>query len=134
MITLYKILCKNKNIHFIDVSLWDSFKLVDDGPHKGKSLLKLFTDIDRGEKLLTVAGKIFSYEDIEILENNSVDLFCLGRAAILDHQFPNRLKAERSNFQPYSAPVTRSHLLREGLSETFIDYMSTWKNFVSDVT
>ena len=57
MITL-QILCKNKNIHFIDVSLWDSFKLVDDGPHKGKSLLKLFTDIDRGEKLLT-AGKIF---------------------------------------------------------------------------
>ena len=133
MITLYKILCKNKNIHFIDVSLWDSFKLVDDGPHKGKSLLRLFTDIDRGEKLLTVAGKIFSYEDIEILENNSVDFFCLGRAAILDHQFPNRLKVERSNFQPYSAPVTRSHLLREGLSETFVDYMSTWKNFVSDV-
>ena len=73
-----------------------------------------------------------SYEDIEILQNNNVDFFCLGRAAILDHQFPNRLKAEGSNFQPYSAPVTRDHLLKEGLSETFVNYMATWKNFVSD--
>ena len=71
-------------------------------------------------------------QDIEILQNNNVDFFCLGRAAILDHQFPNRLKAEGSNFQPYSAPVTRDHLLKEGLSETFVNYMATWKNFVSD--
>ena len=132
MVTLYKTLCENTNVHFIDISLWDSFKLVDDGPLKGESLLKQFTAIDRGEKLLTVAGKIFSYEDIEILRNNNVDFFCLGRAAILDHQFPNRLKADGPNFEPYSAPVTRNHLLREGLSETFVDYMSTWKNFVSD--
>ena len=132
MITLYKMLCKNNYVHFIDISLWDSFKLVEDGTFSGESLLKLFTTIDRGEKLLTVAGKIFSYEDIEILQRNNVDFFCLGRAAILDHQFPNRLKAEGSNFQPYSAPVTRDHLLKEGLSAKFVDYMSTWKNFVSD--
>ena len=134
MISLYKILCNNSDIHFIDVSLWDSFKLVDDGPQKGESLLKLFTTINRGEKLLTVAGKIFSYEDIEILQNNNVDFFCLGRAAILDHQFPNRLKVEGSNFRAHSAPVTRDHLLQEGLSETFVDYMSTWKNFVSNAS
>ena len=125
-------LCKNNYVHFIDISLWDSFKLVEDGTFAGESLLKLFTAIDRGKKLLTVAGKIFSYEDIEILQRNNVDFFCLGRAAILDHQFPNRLKAEGSNFQPYSAPVTRDHLLEEGLSAKFVDYMSTWKNFVSD--
>ena len=132
MVKLYKMLCENTNVHFIDISLWDSFKLVDDGPLKGESLLKQFTPIDRGEKLLTVAGKIFSYEDIEILRNNNVDFFCLGRAAILDHQFPNRLKVDGPNFEPYSAPVSRDHLLSEGLSETFVDYMSTWKNFVSD--
>ena len=132
MITLYKMLCENNYVHFIDISLWDSFKLVEDGPYSGESLLKLFTTINRGKKLLTVAGKIFSYEDIEILQRNNVDFFCLGRAAILDHQFPNRLKTEGSNFQPYSAPVTRDHLLKEGLSTKFVDYMSTWKNFVSD--
>ena len=71
-------------------------------------------------------------KNMKILQNNNVDFFCLGRAAILDHQFPNRLKAEGSNFQPYSAPVTRDHLLKEGLSETFVNYMATWKNFVSD--
>ena len=91
---------------------------------------KIFSEIDREEKKLTVAGKIFSYEDIEILDQNNVDFFCLGRAAILDHQFPKRLKEMGYNFDSYSAPVSRNHLLSEGLSEKFIDYMSTWKNFV----
>ena len=74
---------KNKNIHFIDVSP-DSFKLVDMFPKE--RVIELFTDIDRGEKLLTVAGKIFSYEDIEHLKI-IMSIFRLGRAAILDHQF-----------------------------------------------
>ena len=132
MLTLYKSLCDNNNIHFIDISLWDSFKLVDEGPYKGESLMKLFTKIDRGDKLLTVAGKVFSLEDIKILENNNIDFYCLGRAAILDHQFPNRLREKGSSFVPYSTPVSRAHLFKEGLSETFVDYMSTWKNFVDD--
>ena len=86
-----------------------------------------------------ISPERFGLDTIEMItlykmlcENNNVDFFCLGRAAILDHQFPNRLKAEGSNFQPYSAPVTRDHLLKEGLSETFVNYMATWKNFVSD--
>ena len=95
-----------------------------------KSLLKIFSEINREGKKLTVAGKIFSYEDIEILAQNNVDFFCLGRAAILDHQFPKRLKKMGYDFDAYSAPVSRNHLSSEGLSEKFIDYMSTWKNFV----
>ena len=130
MIILYKNLCQKTNIHFIDLSLWDSFKLLDSAAYKGKSLLKIFSEIKRKGKKLTVAGRIFSYEDIEILEKNKVDFFCLGRAAILDHQFPKRLKEMGYNFDAYSAPVSRNHLLSEGLSEKFIDYMSTWKNFV----
>ena len=73
--------------------------------------------INREEKKLTVAGKIFSYEDIEILAQNNVDFFCLGRAAILDHQFPKRLKKMGYDFDAYSAPVSRNHLSSEGLSE-----------------
>ncbi len=132
MIALYKKLCLKTDIHFIDLSLWDSFKILDSGVYKGQSLLKIFSEIDRKEKKLTVAGKIFSYEDIQILVNNNVDFFCLGRAAILDHQFPKRLKNMGYNFDAYSAPVSRKHLSLEGLSEKFIDYMSTWKNFVEN--
>ena len=130
MIVLYKKLCQKTDIHFIDLSLWDSFKLLDSEAYKGKSLLKIFSEINREGKKLTVAGKIFSYEDIEILAQNNVDFFCLGRAAILDHQFPKRLKKMGYDFDAYSAPVSRNHLSSEGLSEKFIDYMSTWKNFV----
>jgi len=127
---LYTKLCQSTNIHFIDLSLWDSFKLLDIDEFKGESLLKVFSEINREEKKLTVAGKIFSYEDIQILARNNVDFFCLGRAAILDHQFPKRLKKMGYNFDSYSAPVSRNHLSSEGLSTKFIDYMSTWKNFV----
>ena len=133
MIVLYRLLCEKTNIDFIDLSLWDSFKLLDSGKHAGRSLLKLFTNINRQGKKLTVAGKIFSFEDIEILAQNQVDFFCLGRAAILDHQFPRRLRELGSNFQSFSAPVSRCHLASEGLSEKFIDYMATWKNFVEPI-
>jgi 2,4-dienoyl-CoA reductase-like NADH-dependent reductase (Old Yellow Enzyme family) len=130
MVVLFTRLCKETNIDFIDLSLWDSFKLSDSPKYNGTSLLKIFTDIERGKKKLTVAGKIFSYEDMQILDQNNVDFFCLGRAAILDHQFPKRLCSQGPDFEAFSAPVSRSHLALEGLSEQFIDYMATWKNFV----
>ena len=53
----------------------------------------------------------------------------LGRAAILHHDYPNRLNAD-SNFVPVNLPVPAQHLHAEGLSAAFVDYMKNWKGFV----
>ena len=53
----------------------------------------------------------------------------LGRAAILHHDFPTRMSADQG-FQPVDLPVSEEHLLNEGLSPSFVDYMKNWKGFV----
>ena len=55
----------------------------------------------------------------------------LGRAAILHHDFPQRVAADR-DFEMASLPVTEAYLRQEGLGETFITYMKNWKGFVAE--
>ena len=61
--------------------------------------------------------------------NHDIDWVMLGRAAILQHDFPNRYAAD-AGFIPVPLPVTRDYLADEGLSVKFIDYMATWPGFV----
>ncbi len=91
-----------------------------------------FTELDRGETRLGVAGKIRTPAEAESTLAAGVDWIMLGRAAILHHDFPNRY-ADDPGFQPSSLPVTREYLATEGLSPKFVDYMAGWKGFVSDV-
>ena len=50
---------------------------------------------------------------------------------ILHHDYPLRVQAD-ANFKPASLPVSAEHLRAEGLSNTFVEYMKTWKGFVKD--
>ena len=53
----------------------------------------------------------------------------LGRAAILHHDFPN-LYRDNPEFTPVENPVSRAHLVEEGLSDKFIAYMGSWEGFM----
>jgi len=60
------------------------------------------------------------------------DWIMLGRAAMLQHDFPNRYKAD-SSFKPVEMPVTRQYLKDEGLSEKFQTYVfGRWPEFFAD--
>jgi len=61
--------------------------------------------------------------------DHNIDWIMVGRAAILQHDFPNRY-VEDACFTPVSLPVTRRYLEVEGLSATFIDHMVAWPGFV----
>ena len=50
----------------------------------------------------------------------------LGRAAILQHNFPKLYEAD-SSFSPVQAPVSKEYLRDEGLSDKFIQYVGNWK-------
>ena len=39
---------------------------------------------------------------------------------------------ENQDFEPIELPVPRSHLIKEGLSEKFIEYMGAWPGFVGE--
>ena len=39
---------------------------------------------------------------------------------------------ENQDFEPIELPVPRSHLIKEGLSEKFVEYMGAWPGFVEE--
>ncbi|HEX5377153.1 MAG TPA: NADH:flavin oxidoreductase [Phenylobacterium sp.] len=116
-------------IDYLDMSLWDAFKEPVEEAFKGRSLMSYFTELDRGNVRLGVAGKIMTAADARSVLEAGADFAVVGRAAILHHDYP-RLVRSNPDFHPISLPVTRDHLRAEGLGPAFVDYMSTWKGFV----
>jgi 2,4-dienoyl-CoA reductase-like NADH-dependent reductase (Old Yellow Enzyme family) len=129
--TVSQQLINSGQIDFLDISLWDSFKLPEEEEHTSKSLLAHFTELDFKNVLFTVAGKIYSGIDVTTIINAGVDFVTIGRSAILHHDFPTKVM-EDPNFKPTKIPVTENYLRQEGLSEKFITYMKKWEGFVAD--
>ncbi len=120
-------------VDLLDMSLWDVFKEPEDEAFKGRSLLSLFTPLERGDVRLSAAGNIRSARDAEKVLAAGADIVTIGRAAILHHDFPERCRSN-PDFVPAALPVTAAYLEAEGLSGKFIDYMKSWAGFVSDPT
>ena len=119
-------------IDFLDMSLWDIFKEPGNPDFKGRSLMSYFTELDRGDTRLGVAGMIRSPEHAVAAMQAGADWVMLGRAAILHHDFPNRYQQD-AGFQPAELPVTRDYLSAEGLSQRFIDYVKKgWPDYIAD--
>jgi 2,4-dienoyl-CoA reductase-like NADH-dependent reductase (Old Yellow Enzyme family) len=123
-----RLILENK-IDFIDLSLWDVFKLPEEKELKNKSLLSYFTELDFGNVCLTAAGKIRNGEDVARALHAGLDFVTIGRSAILHHDFPVRV-IENPNFKIRQTPVSRDYLRSEGLGDNFINYMTNWPNFV----
>ncbi|KRB51070.1 MAG: NADH:flavin oxidoreductase [Pseudomonadota bacterium] len=116
-------------IDYLDMSLWDVAKEPNEEAFKGKTLMSYFTELDRGNVRLGVAGKIMSAQTARQCLENGADYVLIGRAAILHHDYPQKVAAD-PDFTPIALPVTREHLQAEGLGPAFVDYMNTWKGFV----
>lgn len=116
---------------YIDISCWDTFKEPEDPVFKGRPIMDWFTDLDRGQTRLGVAGKLMTGRSVlECLRRNA-DFVFIGRGAILHHDFVQQIAAN-PDFVSTSLPVSRSYLADEGLGAQFIEYMATWPGFVSD--
>lgn len=116
-------------LDYLDMSLWDCWKEPEDDRYKGKALIEHFAALPRGTTPLGVAGKIMSAADVRRCLDAGIDFVLLGRAAILHHDFPQKMAAN-PDFESIARPVTRDHLRGEGLSEPFVNYMASWPGFV----
>jgi 2,4-dienoyl-CoA reductase-like NADH-dependent reductase (Old Yellow Enzyme family) len=118
-------------VDYLDMSLWDVAKEPEEEAFKGRSLMSYFTDLSRGSVKLGAAGKIGGAEEAASVLAAGCDFVVVGRAAILRHDFPERVQRDPHYVSP-SLPVTVRHLADEGLGPRFIDYMRTWAGFVAD--
>ncbi|MDZ4372234.1 MAG: NADH:flavin oxidoreductase [Phenylobacterium sp.] len=119
---------RDGRIDYLDMSLWDAFKEPVEEEFKGRTLMSYFTDLDRGQVRLGVAGKITSPAAAAQMLENGADYVLIGRAANKHHDFPER--ARDPSFTPIALPVTAEHLQNEGLGPAFVTYMATWPGFV----
>lgn len=128
-----KTVCQNlvdlDKIDFLDISLWDVFKMPHEEKYQEISLLEHFKSIDFKNVKWTVAGKISNAKDVQKVLDNNVDFVSIGTSAILHHNFP-QLVIENPDFCPVEVPISKEHLKKEGLSETFITYLKRWPDFV----
>ena len=121
---LFQRLVADGRVDFIDLSLWDVFKAPNDEEFKQRPLIDWFTELDRGNVRVGVAGKITNAATALRCLEHGADFVLLGRAAILHHDFPRQALANPA-FTAVSLPVTRAYLRAEGLSPVFVDYMAT---------
>jgi len=129
IVTLAQQLMHSGDVDYLDMSLWDVMKEPVDDSLKGRSLMSYFTELDRRDTRLGVAGKVYSAEAARACLAAGVDFVLLGRAAILHHDFPQRVAADEQ-FEVVPLPVTAQYLKNEGLGDAFIGYMKGWKGFV----
>ena len=116
-------------IDLLDLSLWDVCKEPEEAEFKGRSLLSYFTGLERGRVRIGAAGKIMTADDARRVIAAGADIAIVGRAAILHHDFPQRVQAD-PGFRSAPLPVTAEHLRNEGLGPAFVRYMGNWKGFV----
>lgn len=127
--TISQRLIDEGQVDFLDISLWDCFKMPHEEKYQDKSLLQHFTDLDYKNVRLTVAGKIKSGADVQKILEEGVDFVTIGRSGILHHDFPKQV-LENPDFTPIATPVSKDYLAQEGLGEAFLQYMQRWPDFI----
>lgn len=117
------------NIDFLDISLWDTFKMPHEEKYQSHSLLGHFKSLNFKTVKWTVAGKIGTAADVQKVLDAGVDFVSIGTSAILHHDFPE-LVMGNPNFEPIAMPVSEAHLINEGLGKNFISYLKRWPDFI----
>ncbi|HUY43318.1 MAG TPA: NADH:flavin oxidoreductase [Acidimicrobiales bacterium] len=128
---LFRGLLDTGQVDLVDLSMWDVFKEPMDPDFAGRSLLELFSEVERGLTRLGAAGKLYSALDIRRALDAGLDLVVLGRAAVTNHDFPDRMRRD-DDFHMRELPVSVEQLRAEGLSDPFIAYMRSWRGFVEE--
>jgi 2,4-dienoyl-CoA reductase-like NADH-dependent reductase (Old Yellow Enzyme family) len=117
-------------LDYLDMSLWDVFKPPVEQAFADRPLIDWFAELPRGETRLGAAGKLTSGEDARRILAHGADFGVFGRAAVLHHDFPQRVAAD-ADFHTIALPVTRDYLRGERLGPAMIEYMNGWAGFVA---
>lgn len=129
---LTRLICETERVDYVDMSLWDVRKRpINAAENDNKLLLHHFTEIPRGKVRLGAAGKIMDGETACWVLEQGCDFALLGRAAIIEHDFPKKLQANSNHAAP-ALPVTSAHLTAQSVSPKFQQYLSGWPNFIQD--
>lgn len=115
-------------IDFLHLSLWDASRNTKKRPEE--HAVTSFRAVVPADLPLFVAGKVWTRADAERLLALGADVVALGRSAIANPEWPQRVTD--AAFEPKRPPLTIAELKERGLSDAFAAYMRQWKGFVVD--
>lgn len=124
-------LIDEKKVDSIDMSLWDAGKLPDDERVERAPIMRHFLQIPRGDVRMGVAGRLRTGAAIRAAVDEGADFLSIGKAGILYPNFP-KMVLQDPDLDPDWLPVSASHLRSVAVGQKFIEYLTTWRGFVSD--
>jgi 2,4-dienoyl-CoA reductase-like NADH-dependent reductase (Old Yellow Enzyme family) len=111
---------------FIHLSLWHAFTNTMKRPDE--HAISLFRAALPSDVTILAAGAIWTRADAEQVLERGADAAVLGRAAIVNADWP--LRAIDPMWEPRRPPVTIESLRASGLSQRFAESMRRFKDFV----
>lgn len=112
---------------FIHASLWDVRRM--SAKYPDRHVLPMVRAALPKDVALFTAGKIWTRADADDVLAKGADVVALGRAGILNPDWPKDVAAGRDVKQP---PITQQELVDRAVSPLFAGYLRMWKNLVAD--
>ena len=116
-------------VDFLHISCWDcswgSSEFTDDE----RTLTQWFSEtLDNAVPIIS-AGGIWSTAQARSVMGHGADMVAVARAAIGHADWASHMSD--GMYDPLKPPFSSEHLEKQGLSQTFIEYMRAWDGFVS---
>lgn len=113
-------------VDFVHLSLWDYTKPSIKRP--GENVIALFREAISREVRLFAAGNVWTPEDARAVLARGADVVAIGRAAILEPDWPTLAKGAEGAVT--RGPLSVQELAERDVSAKFAEYLRRFKNLV----
>jgi 2,4-dienoyl-CoA reductase-like NADH-dependent reductase (Old Yellow Enzyme family) len=113
----------SSEIDFLHLSLWDCKRMTKKRPDA--HAITLFREVLASPLRLIACGGIWTRQDAEAAMSKGADMVALGRAAILNPDWPEHAD------DPKRPPMSPDDLRARDVSDTLIGYLRSFKNLVA---
>ena len=114
----------------LHISCWDAFTGAQGDPDDPRTITRRFREALGDEVPMISTGAVWDSSDAQFVLDEGADLVGVARVAIAHSNWASGVEA--GGYSPQRPPFTPEHLLEQGLSPVFVDYMRRWKGFVTD--
>ena len=89
-----------------------------------------FRDELGADAAIISTGSVWDASDAQFVIDEGADMVGVARVAIAHSDWATGL--DDGEYSPERPPFTPEHLISQGLSQVFVDYMRRWQGFVTD--